>query len=177
MELRVVTHPTVEPVTLVDIKKDLRIDHNDDDAKLSRHISEAREFIETRIQAKIAEQTLEYSIDEFPVFGLSLPVGPAQSVTSILFDDADLVEQTVDPADYYLQSVLRQPRIFPTGTWPTAVGRVGAVRIQYVAGLEPADVPLPIKSALRLKVQEFYDGEDKGRAINDLLTNYYTMVA
>lgn len=177
MELRVLTQPTVEPVTLVDIKKDLRIDHTDDDAQLARYISSAREFIETRIQSKIAEQTLEYSIDEFPAFGISLPVGPVQSVTSLVYDDADLVEQTVDTADYYLQSVLRQPRIFPTGAWPTAVGRIGAVRIQYVAGLTPGDVPLPIKSALRLKVQELYDGEDRSRAINDLLTNYYTMVA
>lgn len=177
MELRVVTPPTVEPVTLPEIKADLRISHTDDDVRLARHISEAREFIETRIQYKLAEQTLEYTIDEFPISIISLPAGPAKSVTSVLYDDTDLVEQTVDPATYYLQSVLRQPRIFPTGTWPTAVDRVGAVRIQYVAGLEPDEVPLPIKSALRLKIQELYDGDDKSRAINDLLTNYYTMVA
>jgi len=170
----VTTEPTVEPITLAEIKADLRISHTDDDAKLQRYIADARAWVERRVQQKIASQTWEFVIDEFPAAEIKLPFSPVQEVVSIAYDGTDGLEAEVDPVDYYLDNVSLNAWIFPSEAWPATLSAVNAVRVTFVAGYaSPAEAPGPLKQAIRLKVQEFYDREDNERAVHDLLTNYY----
>lgn len=178
MPLRLVTPPTVEPVSIADIKADFRVDAADDDARLDRHISEAREWVEKRIQTKLLTQTWELILDEFPCDEITLPFGPVQSITSIKYDDSEGDEQTFDPTRYRVDIYSNAPRIFAVDAWPTTAAYANALRVRFVAGFVSVDlVPWPVKVAIRLKVQEFYDHEDRSSAIHNMLTNYYQMVA
>ncbi len=88
MGVRLITSPAIEPVTLAEAKADLRIDHDDDNALLGRHIAEAREWVEKLLQIKLLFQTWELVIDKFPPSEIKLPFGPVNSIVSILYDDA-----------------------------------------------------------------------------------------
>lgn len=174
MGYRIITPPTVEPISLAEIKQDLRIDHPDSDESLTRMMAEAREWLETRLQFKLLTQTWEFVIDSFPVAEIRLPFGPVQTIASVKYDDADGLEQTIDPADYFLDNasfrVIPEPWLFPALSWPVTLDAVNAVRIRFVAGYAtPALVPGPAKSAFRLKVRELYDGDDT-RAQVDAVT-------
>jgi uncharacterized phiE125 gp8 family phage protein len=172
MGVRIVTQPTVEPVTLAEVKQDLRIEHTDYDTMLARHITAARSWLERRIQRKIAEQELEFTFDEFPAAEIKLPVGPAIAVTEITYDDEGGFEQTVDSATYWLDNVSEDSWIFPEESWPVTLDAVNSVRVYYTAGYDDlANVPAELKQAIRLKVQELYEGGDYEKAITDLITN------
>jgi uncharacterized phiE125 gp8 family phage protein len=175
MGIRLITdEPTVEPVTLAEIKQDLNISHTDDDVKLGRFIASAREWVERRIQQKIASQTWEFIIDAFPAAEIKMPFTPVQGIVSILYDSSGGLEAEVDPINYYLDNVSKDHWVFPIVDWPATLDAVNSVRITLVGGYAtPEEAPTPLRQAIRLKVQEFYDREDNGQAIHDLLTNYY----
>lgn len=175
--LKLVAAPVNEPISLDDAKLALRVLHNDDDARITGHIKEAREWIEKRIQQKIATSTWEVALDGFasPTAHIQLPFGPVQSVASIKYSDVDNVEQTIDPANY----LLNNDTIEPIVDWPvTWTASYNVVRIRFVTGYQDmALAPRPVIAAMMLKIKELYDGDDASAAIHALLTNYYTMVA
>jgi uncharacterized phiE125 gp8 family phage protein len=177
MGLRLVTPPSVEPITVSDVKLDLRIVHADDDALLAKYITYAREFIEARVQFKIAEAVWEFVIDEFPAAEIKFPISPVSGVVSVKYDDPDGVVQTIAPANYYLDTTSPEQWLFPVSSWPATLDGINAVRIQFTAGYSQATVPGPVAAAVRLKVTELYEGGDNHKPVHDLLTNYYTMVA
>lgn len=179
MGIRQIVPPdAVEPVSVDEVKGALRVDHTDDDALLAAYTTSAREWLEARIQSKLALATYEFSIDSFPTAEIRLPFGPVQSVTSIKYDDELGDEQTVDPATYQLDNVSSDPWVFSAATWPVALDAFNAVRIRFVAGYaDPALMPAAVRAALFLKVKELYDGEDTSASVHNLLTNYYRMVA
>jgi uncharacterized phiE125 gp8 family phage protein len=123
-----------EPVTLNDAKATLRVDHADDDDRIQRHIREARDWVETRIQTKLAPATWEIALDEFPSAGLNLTIGPVQSVTSIKYDDVAPAEQTILSSDY----ALNDATIYPDTAWPVAFKRP----IRSESASSPATVTL-----------------------------------
>jgi len=174
--IRVVTAATVEPISLADAKANLRVDHTDDDAKIQRHITEAREWVERRIQKAIADVTYAQAFDSFPgASPLELSIIPISSVISISYED---VNDTTLTAPY----IFKPPNlVFPSpsgSSWPVAYDRPDSVRVKYIAGMTAVEViPGPVIAAMHLKIQGLYDGDDVDPAIHSLLTNYYTMVA
>jgi uncharacterized phiE125 gp8 family phage protein len=180
MGLQVIAPPVEEPVPIEDIKADLRVSHNDDDAQLTRLTAEAREWVEQRVQRELALKTWEFTIDYFPSAEIILPHRPINSIVAVKYDDVDGYEQTLPPAEYYLDNASEPGWLFPVTGWPATLDAVNAVRVTYMAGYaDPALMPAALKSAVTLMVQELYDGPDGGRQtrIRDLLMNSYLMVA
>ena len=182
MGYKLITPPTIEPIPLELIKRDLRIDHNDDDDSLTRMMAEARQWLETRLQSKFLTQTWEFIIDAFPTGEIRLPFGPVQSIISVMYDDTIGDEQIMPPTDYYLDNVsyrvAPEPWLFPVNYWPVTFEAVNSVRIQFVAGYETADqLPGPIKSAFRLKVRELFDGDDTRDQVDAMTLNYQPQIA
>lgn len=174
MPIRIVAQPTVQPVTLVEVKADLRIEHTDDDARLTRHIAEAREWVEELAQRATTTQTLEYDLRQFSPYGVILPRAPIQEVLSVKYEDAE-GEHTIDAANYTLIKALALLEPASGYSWPTSYRMVA----EYKAGFGDAadDVPASLKTAIRLKVQELYDGPDATAAIYNVLGRQLTMVA
>jgi uncharacterized phiE125 gp8 family phage protein len=182
MGYRLITPPVLEPLTLAEIKADMRIDHASDDATLTRNMAEAREWIERRLQTKLLTQTWEYIFDAFPTNEIRLPFGPVQSIVQIAYDDGLGVEQILSEGDYYLDDasyqVNHQPWVFPTAGWPVTLDAINAVRIRFVAGyVTAAEVAPSVRAAFRLKVRELFDGDDTAMQVNNMLMNYDLLLA
>jgi len=177
--IRVVTAATEEPISLADAKLNLRVDHNDDDLRIQRHITEAREWVERRVQKAIANATMAQAYDAFPVGNapLVLSITPIASVTGLQYENtSDVTIVMATPADY----IFKPPNLlYPGGAaWPVAYNRADSVRAKYIVGeAAVAVLPSPLIAAMHLKIQHLYDGDETDAAIHSLLTNYYTMVA
>jgi uncharacterized phiE125 gp8 family phage protein len=173
--VKLIAPPTTEPITLAEAKLNLRVDFTDDDARITRHIVEAREWVEWRIQQKIAVATWEIALDAFPTSEIELTLSPVNSVTSVKYDDVANVEQTLTVTTQYTYS---NGIIYPVGDWPATYDKDNAIRIRAVTGYAAANlIPAAVVGAIYLKIKELYDGTDADRAIHNLLTNHYTMVA
>jgi uncharacterized phiE125 gp8 family phage protein len=111
-----------EPVTLAIVKEWLIIDHNDDDALLTRLIPQVRAAIENKTKLSLVEREVVVTVRLHGEF--KLPYGPVRSITSVVYSpDADPETLTTD--DYKLngqdQKVIR-------------INKCGMSQITYSAG-------------------------------------------
>jgi uncharacterized phiE125 gp8 family phage protein len=161
MGMKLITAPAVEPISLEEAKAHLRVDHSDDDTLIGIYIQAARQTIDGRdgwLGRALVTQTWELQLDAFTGDAVQLPLAPLQSVTSVKYDDADGVEQTLDAAGYDLDTT-SVPGWLVVGEdgWPTTLSAINAVRIRYIAGYgDAADVPAPIRAAILLMVGDLY---------------------
>jgi len=63
MSLALLTAPTVEPVTLADVKTYLRVDNTSDDTDIAAMITDARSWIEERSGIRLITQTWRWTVD------------------------------------------------------------------------------------------------------------------
>ena len=157
-----VTAPTIEPVTLQEVKDHLRVDGTDDDALISALITAAREHVDGRdgwLGRALCTQTWDCHYDVFPDDGLLyLPVAPVQSVTSVKYVDPDGAQQTFSSANYALGADLDwSPRVILgwDKSWPSIRAVPEAVTVRVVAGY--ASVPRPICQALLLLIGHWHE--------------------
>lgn len=68
----ILTQPIEEPVTLVEARAHLRVEIADDDAMITRMISDARVQAETICRRALCTQTVKMVLDQFPQPGMSL---------------------------------------------------------------------------------------------------------
>jgi len=156
--IKVITAPTAEPLTLEEVKANLRIVFSDEDDDLERMIRAARQMAEERLNRALMPQTLAFGADGFCMF-LKVPRPPLVEIDSIKYIDADGAEQTV-PAGYLVDQFVDPPMITSAyGTpWPTARTQAGAVVVQYQAGYaDAASVPEPIRQWMLLAIGAFYE--------------------
>lgn len=158
MGLSIVTHPTVEPVTTAELKKQLEIANSDTahDAHLERLIKGARRVAERETRKSLITQTWKLTGPEFPygTFNLWLPRPPLQSVTHVKYYDWSGVQQTWSSDEYLVITTTTPGRVdlHPDYTWPTTqASRDNAVEIQYVAGYggDTDDVPEELRQAIQ----------------------------
>ena len=135
-----ITAPTVEPVTLTEVKSQLGITTADtaSDTQLTRRITEARKWCETYLGRSLMPQTHELRLDAFPACGeIALPLPPVTSINSVKYLESTTgTLTTVDAADYTLDTAPPVPFVRPVygEDWPSARSESSAVRVQYVAG-------------------------------------------
>ena len=95
--LRLVTPSTVQVVDLAMAKRHLRVDHDEDDTLIELYIAAAEEQL-AYLGRALTRST--WAVDVAACSTIYLPVPPLVSLTSIVFDDAAGVAQTVDAGDY-----------------------------------------------------------------------------
>src|SRR5690606_10296749 len=112
--------PTVEPVTVAQTKRHLRIDNDLEDDGISDLIAAARDHVERYCNARFAEQTVASECDSFCDCA-RLPEGPLKSVTSISYVDPAGETQTIDAAVYEAHKTGIEPSIGlkPDQVWPS----------------------------------------------------------
>ncbi len=172
MNLKIITAPTIEPLTLSEAKSQLRITHTDDDTLITSLIKVARQQAESITLRSLASAVYELSIDQFPIEEITLPLPPVEAITSIKYKNSDGVEATLD-SDQWIFYNSEPAIIIPAygKTWPTFNPfPVGAVTIRFTAGYKTSGdnpdliIPEEIKQALRLLVANYYEYRE------DLLT-------
>lgn len=158
MRMNCVAPPTVEAVTLQQAKLWLRVDGDEENALISALISAAVAHLDgwTGVLGRaLEEQTWELALDAFPSREIHLPLGPVVGVTSIKYDDAEGVEQTVDAADYYVDARSTDGWVIPVSAfaWPAPMSAANSIRVQWVAG---TGTPPAIGAAILLHVGHLY---------------------
>lgn len=169
-------------MTLAEAKAHLRVDHDLEDSKIAALLAAATAHFdgpEGRLRKAIMPQTWETAFDSFTP-ELKLPLGPLLSVVSVKYADEDGAEQTVSDVDYEIDRYSPDAWVVVgTGDWPTAMETINAVKVQWVAGMSPADDPVcppDIQAAITLKLKELYDGSDFSEAIKYLIHAHKRLV-
>lgn len=178
-----------EPVSLTDAKDHLRVDTSADDSYINALIAAARQYVEEITRRALITQTWEFSLDDFPLSKLVdmpwseylefrnrailLPRPPLQSVTKIEYVDTDGATQTLAASVYRVDTKSEPARLTEAEgeTWPTTDHVTNAVTITYVAGYSPddsssptdeaANVPQPIKHAMKLLIGHWYENREQ----------------
>lgn len=155
VEFKLITAPTIEPVTLTEAKEQVRRDDTAADTFLTTAIKAARGWVEDYLSRAVLTQTWRYAQDEWTDEMILPRSAPLQSVTWVKYYDAAGVEQTLSSSVYLVDTMSEPGRIVlaPQQSWPTIQSRPLAVSVQYVCGwTAAADVPDQVKWAVRLKV-------------------------
>lgn len=188
--LTLITAPTVEPVTTIEARLQLRIDSVDPqvDAELARMITSARTSVERRTRRALLTQTWELQLDEFPTYKIELPRPPLLTVTSVTYRDTAGAWQTLAAASYVVTAPAGPTAergtvtLAKNYTWPSTYGDINSVKVRYTAGYGAAasSVPGDIRSAVLLSISDLYEGRVSTNAINAstidaLLSPYVSM--
>jgi len=147
--------PTIDPVSLSDIKAHCRVDHTDDDAYLLGLITAATNACESFTGRQLIHATYTLKLDGFPG-EIELPKPPLSSVTSITYVDTAGTSQTVSADDYQVDSASVVGRVMPAydAYWPaTRDGQYNVVTVTFVAGYGATAATVPIR--LRQGVKAF----------------------
>lgn len=166
-QVRVITAPAVEPVSLTEAKIDLRVDHNADDDLIQSLIVAARQEAEELSRRALVNRTLELSLAGWPCDNLiRLPFPPLVSVTSITYLSYANVPAVMPIADYIAVTDV-EPGVITLAyakVWPTEQLRtVAPIRVRYVAGYgaTAATVPDRYKTLVRSLVAVRYENRDE----------------
>ena len=165
MTLRLITAPTVEPVSLETAKSFLRVDTGADDALITSLIAAAREKGEALARRAFITQTLEMIFDVWPSDGvLRLWRPPLQSVTSIKYTDSDGAQHTLSSADYTVDANNQPGQVWIESAPSEELADSGGIVARFVAGYGDAatDVPERIKTAILSLVAYWYETRDLG---------------
>lgn len=173
--LRTVVEPSVEPLSLEEVKEYLNVDVDlvKQDAVIQGFIKASREWVERYTGRALIEQTLEARWDCFPCHGpILLPRYPVVSVEEIAYTDHAGAAQVWATANYQTDVYSEPARIYPAynAYYPaTRGGDFSALRVRFIAGyasgVSPATeqdvraaVPEQLKLAMKVYLAYAFEG-------------------
>lgn len=151
--------PALEPLSLVDAKIFLRVDHDDDDDVISALIAAARGHVEAQTRRALITQTWRLALDGWPAIGhIKVRPAPVQSITALRTYDLDGDALAHDPAIFAIDC---EAGIIAAPPWslPMPGRSFNGIEIDFVAGFggNTNDVPAPLRQAIRHLVAHWYD--------------------
>lgn len=165
--LKRISGPAVEPVTLTEVKQEARLTSTADDSLLTGLISTAREVAEDMTHRSLALKTYQVYLDHFPppTEPIRVPAPPLVTLSSIEYLDSTLTWQTWDAAEYFVASVQEPALILykPGSIYPVAQCVPWPVRVNFTAGFDAANpnaepkIPSKFKKGLIRLVIHFYE--------------------
>jgi len=127
----IITEPEVEPLSLVEAKAHLVVEHDEDDSLIASYVKAARRACEMMQWRSYITQTREERLDRFGHgVCIGLPYGPVQSITSIKYTDTAGVEQTLSADNYSLDSATGRVVLGYGLSWPITREIPNAVKIR-----------------------------------------------
>lgn len=161
MALKLITAPTVLPVSVADAKLSCRFDSSALDTDIEDMIKDAQRLTEHETGVSLTQSTWEVSLDSFPE-AIELTRVPVASITSIKYKDLDGVEQTLSSGAYALdaQDAYGFAYVVPLygTTWPDTRDEINAVKVQFVAGVATAaEVPSHLRRKVKIYVAQMLD--------------------
>lgn len=159
--------PTIEPVTLDEIRDHLNIEDSAHEATTLAYLLVAREAIEKQeLSRALLTQTWKLRLDRWPSSGqIRLPRPPLQSVSSITYIDSNGASQTLAASLYAVDAYAEPGRVVPAygETWPSLRTQAGVpvVTVTYIAGWTNRGlVPEGIRQAIKLLTGELWENRE-----------------
>lgn len=169
--------PPVEPVTLEQVKRQARIDIDDDDEHISSLIiPAARDRAEQYLRRYLVQQNRRMVLDDFPFEGRSpqqagwrivIPLGSISSILAIRYRDIDDETVVIDPADYRADLINEPARIeMKRSSWPSTLNALSAVEVDFTCGYAAtagspvdyrANIPPAVRMAILMDCAHLYD--------------------
>lgn len=184
MPTKLITAPTEYPITVAEAKAQCRVEHTAEDDLIQSLIAAATDYLEIILRRQLVTATWETRLDCFEDI-IELPKPNLLTVVTIKYIDIDGVEQTIDEADYVVDTFSQPGRVYPAYNtcWPSHRDELNAVRIRFTAGYGlAASVPEAVKHMIKLLVGHWYlNREDVvtgtissqlQRSVNDLADAY-----
>lgn len=164
IDYRLVTAPTIEPITLDQAKAQLRLRGvSDEDAFVRDLIGPAREYCETITRRQFLTATWTATLDEFPRGKDPIRLvgkAPLQSVSSISYIDTAGDTQVWSSSKYIVSTPRDLPgriRLAFNETYPSTRCEPEAVTITFIAGATAANlVPSVVGQAMKVLITEWY---------------------
>lgn len=160
--------PTVEPVTLDDVKRYLRLSTatTAEDTLLNSFISVSRKQAENYMKRQICQATWQLLLSDFPEGDEPIelprpPLSTAESMSITYYDSSNALA-TVPATHYTHDARTTLPILFPTtdNDWSTfsVFDRPNPVIVQYVSGYSSstANIPVEIKQWILQRVGMYY---------------------
>lgn len=137
--IRVTEPPEAWPISLEEAKAHLAIvDDDSRDALIEAMLAAAVEHVERHTSHLLTDRELEIAWPDFPCYPelLSIPREPVTEIVSLIYADADGADVTMVVDDDYRWSVATADQVMPAfrGSWPSASGEAGSVRLRFRAG-------------------------------------------
>lgn len=150
-----------EPITLSQVKDHVRVTFSDDDALITRLISQCRQTVEQYCNISIVQKNIKATIDL--ITDLQLPLGPVVSVVSFV----DSYGNTIDPGAYRLAGILFKCIKPGYASWYDAVIEYNA---GYITGLE-WQLQLAILNEIAFRYDNRGEGEQARNNVNPGICN------
>jgi uncharacterized phiE125 gp8 family phage protein len=177
--LKVITAPTIEPVSLDEVKLCARIDSDVEDTILLSWIKAARELAEGFQRRSYITQTLELTFDEFPCLPMYIPRPPLASISTVKYFDYQNTETSIALTDFIVDADSEPGRLdfAYNKLWPAVTLRpMAAVKIRYTAGYGAAAsaVPAVVKDAIMLYCS--YRNENRTAEVDAVPEHFYNLL-
>jgi len=165
MQLKLITAPTIEPITMDALMTHLRID---DESMVENELLETiliagREYVEYLTRRALLTQTWDYYLDAFPKENyIKIPFGNLATVTHIKYTDSDGTETTMTVTDDYIVETNGTECgriVLPYGvSWPTFTAYPSnPIVIRFVAGWTASSlIQSKVLSAIKLVCSDLY---------------------
>ena len=173
--LELLEAPAVTPVSLAEVRRQLRIEHEDDDLLLVRLINVATAY--TDVQGALGHAMISQKwgqwVDSTPPASVKLILGPVLQVNAIKYYDTNGDLQTDTLNNYEVLGTSFATTVGPKEgfNWPVTQDRSDAIRIEYTIGYGEtvADIPETIRHALMMLIGHWY--ENRETTMMDELSN------
>lgn len=158
--------PAITPVTVAEVKEQLRVEHTDDDALITRLIAAAVAYTDVKgsLGHAMISQKWGQWVGANPSQSVRLILGPVIQVNAVKYYDVDNVLQTDTLSNYEVIGTSFSSYVSPASgfAWPVTAQRPDAIRMEYTIGYGGAttDVPETIRHALMLLIGHWYDNRE-----------------
>lgn len=168
-QITVTTDSAEDPITLTEAKAWLRIDHTEDDTKITELIKSAVKTVESYIDQAIITKTYLYVTsftfwDEYGKEYLYLPYSPT-TITSVTIYDANDTANALTTTSSFTRKIL-------LGVHGYSARENQAYHVAFTAGVaaNASLTPEDIKICLKEVVAYFYEGDCCNKTLDQILS-------
>lgn len=170
MGLKLVSGPATYPLTMVEAKSHLRVDHSSENDLIELFLKAATQNAEKFLGRALIDQTWDLFLDAFPADGIAIPLPPTIDVIGVFYRDTAGVEQEFSATSYDVNDTGEDTvvALVTSGSWPATNTAGNAVRVRFRAGyidnsFSPpvGEVSFDIKAAILLTLGSLYANRER----------------